>query len=57
MRLDKQNGSRNSDGNVPNVYWNDTDKLNVNWYNPDNENDNLRCREVASNKKSRSLGT
>lgn len=46
-------GSRNSDGNVPKVYWNDTDKLNVNWYNPDNANDNLRSREVASDKKSR----
>jgi len=34
---------RNSDGNVPNVNWND-DKLNVNWYNPDNANDNLRAR-------------
>jgi len=36
-------GSRNSDGNVPNVNWND-DKLKVNWYNSDNRNDNLRAR-------------
>jgi len=35
--------SRNFDGNVPNVNWND-DKLNVNWYNPDNANDSLRAR-------------
>ena len=37
-------GSRYSDGNVPNVNWND-DKMNVNWYNPDNADDNLRARQ------------
>ena len=37
-------GSRYLDGHVPNVNWND-DKLNVNWYNPDNTNDNLRSRQ------------
>lgn len=40
-------GSRNQNGNVPNVNWND-DKMNVNWYNPQNTNDNLRSREVVS---------
>lgn len=45
-------GSRNSDGNVPNVNWND-DKFHVNWYNPDNSNDNLRAREVLPVYKSR----
>lgn len=41
--------SRYSDGNVPNVNWNsDNDKLNVNWYNPDNANDNLRGRVEVS---------
>ena len=43
-------GSRNSDGNVPNVNWND--KLKVNWYNPDNANDVLRSREAVSGEKS-----
>ena len=37
-------GSRYDDGNVPNVNWND-DKMNVNRYNPDNSNDNLRSRQ------------
>jgi len=40
-------GSRNSNGNVPNVNWND-DKLNVNWYNPDNANSNIRARAEVS---------
>ncbi len=47
---EQTSGSRNSDGNVPKVNWNNTDKLNVNRYNPDNANDDLRCREVVSNK-------
>ena len=50
MNLGKQMRSRNSDGNVPNVNWND-DKLQVNWYNSDNANDNLRVREEVSQKK------
>lgn len=37
-------GSRYSDGNVPNMNWNDG-KMNVNWYNPDNRNDNLCPRQ------------
>jgi len=46
MKSDKLSGSRYTDGNVPNVNWNRfNDKLNVNWYNPDNANDNLRSRE------------
>ena len=44
MESDNISGSRYADGNVPNVYWND-DKMNVNWYNPDNANDNLRSRQ------------
>ncbi len=46
----KKTGSRYSNGNVPNVNWND-DKLNVNWYNPDNANDDLRSREEVSKQK------
>jgi hypothetical protein len=47
----KQNsGSRNSDGNVPNVNFND-DKVNVNWYNSSNANSNLRARSVEVSKK------
>jgi hypothetical protein len=42
-----QAGSRNSDGNVPNVNWND-DKLNVNWTNADNRDANLRARVEVS---------
>lgn len=48
--LDKLTGSRNSDGNVSNVNWNN-DKLKVNWNNPDNSNDNLRAREVVSSQR------
>ncbi len=45
MEPSNATGSRNSTGNVPNVNWNsDNDKLNVNWYNPDNRNDNIRTR-------------
>lgn len=40
-------GSRNNDGNVPNVNWND-DKLKVNYCNPDNGNGNLRARAEVS---------
>ncbi len=43
-------GSRNSDGNVVDVNWND-DKANVNWYNPDNADDNLRFREKFQKKR------
>jgi len=43
--------SRNSDGNVPNVNWNDG-KLNVNWNYADNANDNLRSRAEVSMKRS-----
>jgi hypothetical protein len=46
-------GSRNSDGNVPNVNWNsDNAKLQVNWNNPDNRNDNLRARAEVSTTRS-----
>jgi hypothetical protein len=50
MKPDKISGSRYDDGNVPNVNWNDS-KLNVNWYNPDNCNDNLRARAEVSKKR------
>lgn len=43
-------GSRNTDGNVPNVNFNDS-KVYVNNYNPDNHNDNLRAREVVSQRR------
>jgi hypothetical protein len=49
----KQNsGSRYSDGNVPNVNFNDG-KVNVNRYDPSNSNDNLRSRlaEVSGKKE------
>lgn len=46
----QKDGSRNSDGNVPNANWND-DKFKVNWNNPGNQNDNLRPREEVSHKK------
>lgn len=39
--------SRNRDGKVPNANWND-DKFNVNWYNADNHNPNLRARAEVS---------
>lgn len=45
-------GSRYSDGNVPNVNWNDS-KMKVNWYHPDNANGNLRSRAEVSSKESR----
>jgi hypothetical protein len=47
--LDNKTGSRNRDGNVPRVNWNpDNRKIYVNWYNPDNSNDNLRSRSEVS---------
>ena len=49
MKSDNATGSRNVNGNVPNVNWND-DKLNVNWYDPQNANDNLRARAEVSGK-------
>lgn len=37
---------RYPDGNVPNVNWNSNyGELNVNRYNPDNANGNLRSRQ------------
>jgi hypothetical protein len=42
-------GSRNADGNVPNVNWNpDNGNLNVNWYSSGNANANLRSRSEVS---------
>jgi hypothetical protein len=49
MESGKKTGSRNQNGNVPNVNFNsDNRKINVNWYNPDNSNDNLRSRSEVS---------
>lgn len=51
MNPNNATGSRNRDGNVPNMNWNaDNRKLNVNWYNPQNANDNLRARAEVSGK-------
>jgi len=50
MKPDKQTGSRYSNGKVPNVNWN-SDKLKVDWYHPDNANDNLRSRQKFQLKK------
>jgi len=48
-------GSRYRDGNVPNVNFNSNDrKVNVNWTNPDNANDNLRSRQKFQKEKSAS---
>jgi len=51
MGSDNISGSRNPDGNVPNVNFND-DKVNVNYYNPDNSNENLRVRSEVSRARS-----
>lgn len=49
MKSGNATGSRYQDGNVPNVNWNpDNGKLKVNWYNPQNANDNLRSRAEVS---------
>ena len=45
--------SRLRSGAVPNVNFNNDNKVNVNYYNTDNYNDNLRAREVVSIKKAR----
>ncbi|MDB4984414.1 MAG: hypothetical protein JWM20_593 [Patescibacteria group bacterium] len=50
MGARRKDGSRNSDGNVPNVYLNTDGKVNVNWYNLDNSNaKNGVRREVSTN--------
>ncbi|MFA6136346.1 MAG: hypothetical protein WC705_03265 [Candidatus Paceibacterota bacterium] len=50
--MESDNISRNLDGNVPNVNWNGSnDKLNINYYNSDNSNDNLRSRTEVSREK------
>ena len=49
MGLNKITGSRSSDDNVPNANWNNGKfNVNVNWYNLDNRNDNLRARSEVS---------
>lgn len=56
MELGNKTGSHNSDDNVPNVNWNpENRKVYVNWYNPDNSNDNLRSRSEVSHKQERKL--
>ena len=52
MKSDKITGSRDADGNVWIVNWNDS-KMKVNRNNPDNHNDNWRPRQEVSKKKSR----
>ncbi|TSC91623.1 MAG: hypothetical protein CEN90_421 [Parcubacteria group bacterium Licking1014_17] len=47
MRSGTKAGSRNKDGDVPNMYRNSDDKVNVNWNNTGNANDNLRARQVV----------
>ena len=49
--IKQKDGSRYSDGDVPNANWNDG-KFRVNWYNTDNRNDNLRSREEVSHQRS-----
>lgn len=45
-------GSRHHDGHVPCVDWSsDNRQVNVDWYNPDDSNDNVRSRSVVSLKK------
>lgn len=41
-------GSRHSVGRVPRVDWHDSGRLGVRWYDPGDEGDDLRCREVVS---------
>ena len=56
MKLDNITGSRNSNGNVPNVNFNpDNRKVYVNWNNPDNANDNVRARSEVSDELPRAL--
>ncbi|MCX6795927.1 MAG: hypothetical protein NTW06_00315 [Candidatus Falkowbacteria bacterium] len=55
MGADNISGSRNPNGNVPNVNWND-DKMNVNYYNPDNSNENLRARAEVSGQEAHLFG-
>ncbi len=55
MESDNISGSRNSNGNVPNVNWND-DKMNVNWYNPDNYNGSFRARAEVSKQEAPLFG-
>jgi len=52
MKLGNITGSRNSNGNVPNVNFDSgNNKVHVNWYNPDNASDNLRSRSEVSHKQ------
>ncbi len=53
MELANKTGSRSRNGNVPNANWNDGKfHVNVNWYNPDNANANLRGRQIVLAKSS-----
>jgi len=52
MKLGNKTGSRNQDGNVPDVNWNsDNREVYVNWYNSDNANGNIRSRSEVSHRK------
>jgi len=49
QKLTLCSGSRNSDGDVPGVYWNsDYSKVYVNWYGLDDAYDDLRSRSAVS---------
>ncbi len=49
MELNNNTGSRNQNGNVPNVNWNaDDQRVRVNYFDPGYRNDNLRARSEVS---------
>ena len=56
IKSGKSTGSRCSDGDAPNVNWNDG-KMKVNWNYSDNRNDNLRSRQKFLKKKFQFIGT
>ena len=47
---DQYAGSRDNNGNVPNVKWNNGN-FHVNNYNPNNSNENVRARSEVSSQK------
>ena len=55
MGSDNISGSRNPNGNVPFVSWND-DTLYVNYYNTDNTNAYLRSRAEVSRQEALLFG-
>lgn len=54
MNARRKSGSRDTDGNVPNVNWNpDNRTVNVNWNGLDDSNRNGGVRRAVSTRKSR----